>query len=179
MATSDGMRKVIQFLCGLAVFVAFLFSWLWTLTFVNRVAIYRDREKYRPETYLVSRAEYYRDDEDGDSWWLMGTIASREERFVPRLGNTPLPRSAEDLLARYPIGTKIDVLYNPDATETLIQGESLRVLAAAPDFWQREARHRHRLGLRVLVPVPVALAIYLTVRYVNRRHARLHSQPAS
>jgi hypothetical protein len=118
------MRKAVQFLCGFAVFAAIFFSWLWTLSFVNRVNIYRDRDKYKPETFLVTGAEFERG----------------------------------------------------DATEMLVQGESLRVVAATPDFWQYEARLRHRLGLLVLVPVPVTLGIYLVVRYLNRRHARLHSQ---
>jgi lipopolysaccharide export LptBFGC system permease protein LptF len=171
------VRKIIQFLCGFAVLAAIFFSWLWTLSFVNRVNIYRNREAYKPATFLVSGAEYYRGDEGGDSWWLTGTVTSHDERLVPRLRGAPLPRSAGDLTARYPKGTKIEVLYNPDATETLVQGESLRVLSATPDFWQEEARLRYRLALRVLVPVPLTLAVYLAVRYVNRRHARLHSQP--
>jgi len=153
------------------------FSWLWTLSFVNRVNIYRNREAYKPETFIVSGAEHHRGDEGGDSWWLTGTVMSREERLTPRLRGAAVPRSAEDLIARYPRGTRIEVLYNPDATETIIQDESLRVLEATPDFWQQEARLRHRLGLRVLVPVPLTLAIYLSVRYVNRRHARSHFQP--
>ena len=173
----NAVRKIIQSLCGFAVLAAIFFSWLWTLSFVNRVNIYRNREAYKPETFLVSGAEYHRGDEGGDSWWLTGKVASREERFVPRLRDAPSPRSAKDLTARYAKGTKIEVLYNPEATETLVQGESLRVLAATTDFWEEEARLRYRLGLRVLVPVPLALAVYLVVRYVNRRHARLHSQP--
>lgn len=171
------MHKIIQSLCGLAVLAAIFFSWLWTLSFVNRVNIYCNREAYKPETFLVSGAEYHRGDEGGDSWWLTGTVTSREERFVPRLRGAPRPHNAEDLIARYPKGARIEVLYNPDATETLVQGESLRVLAATPDFWQEEARLRYRLGLRVLVPVPLTLAVYLAVRYVNRRRARSHSQP--
>ena len=141
------------------------------MSFVNRFNIYRNREAYKPETFLVSGAEYRRGHKGGDSWWLTGTVASREERFVPRMRGAPSDRSAKDLIARYPKGTTIEVLYNPDATEILVQGESLRVLAATPDFWQQEARLRHRLGLRVLVPVPLALTIYLAVRYVNRRDA--------
>lgn len=171
------MRKAIQSLCGFAVLAAIFFSWLWTLSFVNRVNIYRNREAYKPETFTVSGAEYHRGDEGGDSWWLTGTVRSREERFIPRLRGAPLPRSAGDLIARYPRGTRIEVLYNPDATEMIVQDESLRVLTASPDFWQEEARLRHRLGLRVLVPVPLTLAVYLAVRYVNRRHARSHTQP--
>ena len=156
---------------------ALMFSWLWTLTFVNRVNIYRDREKYRPETYLVTGAEFSHDDETGNSWWLTGTVAGREERFIPRLHGPPWPKSSGDLLALYPKGSKVEVFYNQDATETIMQNETLRVLTATPDFWQREAALRHRLALRVLVPVPVALVIYLIVRYLNRRHAKMKIQP--
>jgi 4-amino-4-deoxy-L-arabinose transferase-like glycosyltransferase len=171
------MRKIIQSLCGFAVLAAIFYSWLWTLSFVNRINIYHNREAYKSETFLFSGAEYSRGDEGGDAWWLTGTVAARDERFVPRLRGGSIPRSAKDLIERYPKDTKIAVLYNPDATETLVQGESLRVLSATPDFWQEEARLRYRLGVRVLLPVPLALAVYLVVRYVNRRHARLHLQP--
>ncbi|HOW66357.1 MAG TPA: hypothetical protein P5186_24870 [Candidatus Paceibacterota bacterium] len=144
---------------------------------MNRINIYRNREAYKPETFLVSGAEYSHGDEGGDSWWLTGTVAAREERFVPRLRGGSLPRSANDLLERYPKDTRIEVLYNPNVTETLVQGEFLRVLSAIPDYWQEEARLRYRLGVRVLVPVPLTLVVYLAVRFVNRRHAKLHPQP--
>ncbi len=170
------MRKSIQFLCGVAVFAAFGFSWLWTLPFVNRVTIHQGREKYRPGTYLVTGAEYHRGDEGDDSWWLTGTIASHEERFIPRVSKGQRPRNQEEVLARFPKGTKIDVFYNPDATEMIVQDETLRVIEATPNFWQEEARRQRSLGQRVLVPVPLALALYLTVRYANRRHARLQRQ---
>lgn len=173
------MRKIIQSLSGLAVFVAVCYSWLWTLSFANRLNIYRDRAAYKPETFTVSGAEYHRGDESGTSWWLTGTIATHAERFVPSLYEISSPRSAEDLLLHYPKGTKIEVLYNPNATTTLFQGESLRVLAATPDFWQEEARLRYQLGLRVLVPLPITLIVYLAVRFVNRRHATLTSLPTA
>src|SRR5437763_1703833 len=34
-------RRVVQFICGLAVIIALFYSWLWTLSFINRVNIYR------------------------------------------------------------------------------------------------------------------------------------------
>jgi hypothetical protein len=73
------------------------------------------------------------------------------------------------LLQGFPSGTKIDVLYNPDASEMISQGESLRVLEARANLWQEEANSTMRLGVRVLLPVPVTIAIYVFVRVANHR----------
>lgn len=173
------MRKIIQFVCGFAVFAAIFFSWIWTLTFVNRVNLYLNRDSYHPDTFVVTGAEYHRGEEGGDVWWLNGTVGQHEERLVPRRHGATMPHDENDLLTLYPKGTKVDVLYNPGATETLIQGESLRVLAASPDFWEKEARLRNRLGLLVLLPAPITLAVYLLVRFWNRRHARSPAQTSA
>jgi len=161
------MHKSIEFTCGLAVFLAFLFSWLWTLTFVNRINLYLHRDAYRPETFLVTGAGYYR-----GYGWLNGMVAGHEERLTPMLRGTPSARGSVDLLALYPKGTKLEVLYRPEATRAVVQHETLRVLPAGPEFWENEARLRHRLGWFVLAPVPLTLGIYLLVRRANRRHAR-------
>lgn len=165
------MRRAIQFVCGLGVCAAFFYSWLWTLSFVNRVNLYLDRDKYRPATFVVTGAEFHRHDDGFNSWWLQGTVSDREERFVPASRGLSRPASADEVLARYPKGSEVSVFYNLEATETIIQGETLRVVEATPDFWEREAEARRRLGLRVLVPVPVALSLYVAVRLANRRRA--------
>jgi 4-amino-4-deoxy-L-arabinose transferase-like glycosyltransferase len=163
------MRRVIQFICGFAVIAAIFYSWLWTLTFVNRVNIYRDREHYQPAVFIVEEATYSHGDEGGDSWWLTGTVNGREERLVPRFERGARPANAVDLLARNPKGSKVDIYYNSNATEMIVQGETLRAIEMTPDFWQKEKALRNRLGARVLVPVPVTLALYLVVRFMNRR----------
>ena len=77
--------EVLQTVAGLAVLAAMMFSWLWTLTFWNRVVILRDRDKYRPETFLVTGVEYASGEgEDAVSFWLVGSVANRQERMVPR-----------------------------------------------------------------------------------------------
>jgi hypothetical protein len=81
------------------------------------------------------------------------------------------------MFARYPVGTKINVLYHPGAMNVISFGETLRVIEDLPDLWEREADLRRSLAPRVLVPVPVTLAIYLAVRYLNRRHTRLANRP--
>lgn len=163
------LRKVIQSLFGIATCLAFGFSWLWTLTFYNRLYINTHKENYQPETFVVSNAEYSHHDEGADSYWLTGTVRSREERLVPHLRGSAIPRTADDLKLNFPKGTKISVLYNPEATETLMQGESLRVIENTPDLWEREAKIRNRLAIFVLVPGPVMLTAYILVRRSNRR----------
>jgi len=83
------------------------------------------------------------------------------------------------LSVRFPPGTNLPVLHNTNATTSLIQGESLRVLHATPDLWEREDRLRRRLAPYVLVPVPATLTLYLLVWYANRRQRRLLAPPTT
>ncbi len=170
-SSNFAVRKAIQTLCGVAIFAALMFSWLWTLTFINRITILRHKDHYKPAIFVVTGAEYHRADEGGDSWWLKGDVNGREERLVPRLKLAP--HNAEGFFSQIPRGTRIEVIYDPDATGTLVQGESLRVIEASSDFWQREERLRNRLAAVVLLPGPLALGLYLTVRYLNGRAARV------
>lgn len=161
--------QILQPCCGFAVFCAVFFSWLFTLSFVNRITIYRTQHQYKPATFVVKAAVYFRGDESGDSYWLEGTVFGQQERFVPDLAGVAFVHRPETLTLRYPPGTNIPVLYNPEATRTIVQNESLRVLDASPDVWEREAKLRRRLGMFVLLPVPTTLAIYMALRYVNRK----------
>lgn len=170
--------RALQWFCGFALCAAVLFSWVLLGSFVSHLLLFRDHEKYRPEIFVVTGAQYHHGEARGlragsstDSWWLQGTIAGQEECLVPSLGDGPRPRSEDDLLARFPVGQQIPVLYNPEATKILVQDTSLRVQEARPDFWRKEARLRLWLGLQVLVPVPVTLGLYLAVRRGNRRCA--------
>jgi hypothetical protein len=169
--------RLLQRLCGVAIFAAFMFSWVWALTFYNRVSLYLHRAEYQPDTFTVTEAVYSPGDEGGDSYWLEGTVRGRKERLVPSLGAASTPESAADLAALYPRGARLEVLYNPNATTALIQNESLRVMEASPDFWEREQRLRNRLGLFVVVPVPATLTLYLLVWYANRRQRRSVATP--
>lgn len=173
------LGRVLQRLCGVAIFAAFMFSWVWALPFYNRVSLYLHRAEYQPASFTVTEAVYSPGDEGGDSYWLEGTVRGRPERLVPTLGAASTPQSAADLAALYPQGTRLEVLYNPNATTSLIQGESLRVLHATPDLWEREDRLRRRLAPYVLVPVPATLTLYLLVWYANRRRRRLLAPPTT
>lgn len=163
--------SVLQFFLGAAAVCAFVVALLLSLSFINRILIYLDRENYKPEVYTVTEAVFARAsgmEGDTDAYWLMGNVANRSERFVPSLGGQPRPRSAADLAKNFPPGAKIKVLFNSEMTDMLVQGESLRV-KDAQDFWKNEASARWKLGKLVCVPFPVTIALYFCVRYLNRR----------
>jgi len=164
------MRRALQTLCALAVFFAFGFSWLWTFTYVNRVQIHKNKDKYKPETFIVTGAEYVTDSDGDPTWWLNGTIKGRPERFIPDFRGRSRPTNVSDLLGLFPKDSRVNVLYNPEASETIIQGETVRVLENRPHLWEQEDALRRKLAPRVLVPGPVALVLYITVRLLNRRH---------
>jgi hypothetical protein len=167
------MRKTIQSVCGIAVFGAVAFSWLFSLSFWNRLTLWHDRDQYKPATFVVTGAVFERGGQeslDEFDYWLDGTVAGAPERLIPERERVPAPRNPGELELRYPKGSKISVFYNPAATTTIVQNETLRVIEATPGFWDREAARRRSLGLLVLGPAPLALSVYLSIRYINRRH---------
>jgi hypothetical protein len=163
---------VAQTVTGFFVLAAIFFSWIFTLSFINRCRIRWDKQNYRPETFVVTGATYNADGEFGPDYHLDGDVAGSAERMVPRLKEAQEPRRTADLAKMFPVGTKVAVYYNPTATTTIVQNESLRVLPSEPDFWKKEDQRMRSLAWRVVLPIPVTLTIYLLVRIVNFRRAR-------
>jgi hypothetical protein len=168
--------RLLQTLCGIGLVGALMFSWLWAFPFYNRITISRNREQYQSRNFLVRDAVYSTDSESGTSSWLVGTVEGKEERLVPARRGAAAPKSKRELMFKYPVGTNIPVLYNAQATEMLVQGESLRAIESTPDFWEKEDARRHRLAWYVLLPVPLALSLFLGVKLARRR--REQAKPA-
>jgi hypothetical protein len=163
--------KVARVVSGFLVFAAIFFSFLFTFSLYNCFRIFKNRDCYYPATFEVVDAVFYPPSQDGDgfgSYWLTGAVENRPERFIPNFPAKFFPKNAEDLLAVYGRGTKVPVLYNPQETTTVIQGETLRVLPFASDFWSNEERRRNKLMGFVFLPVPLTLVVYLIIR---RNHA--------
>lgn len=165
---SISFMKSVRIIAGVAVCFAFVFSWLFAFTLFNRLYIYFNRDQYKVESFEVADAVYLpnRSREGIRSYWLTGTVAGHRERLLPEFPPTFKPTRAEDLLTLFPRGSTIPVLYHPGASETIVQGETLRVFHFTPGFWPREDRLRIKLICWVLLPVPLALALY---RYLNKR----------
>ena len=165
---SFDLQKVVEYLCGFAVFGAFCITCILAITFVNRLNVYFNREKYTPAEFVVTGA---RDlfEEGVTVLLLTGNVGDSKEDFAPPRSGTSKPLFVEQLLAQYPIGTKIRVLYNPEATRTVVQYETLRVLAATSDVWQREERSRYRLVLWILAVLPGTLFVRWLLIWLCRR----------
>ena len=111
-------------------------------------------------------------------WWLTGTINGKEETVHPDYPATV--QNAQELLALYPPGTALPVLFDPDAWDVMIQGESQRVLHFTADFWSREARLRYKLLSLVILPLPIAIGIHRAAGIYQARVIRrrtLQSEP--
>jgi hypothetical protein len=121
---------------------------------------------------VVRDAVYTSDTENGDSYWLEGTVDGADERLVPDRRGAAVPKSKRELLFKYARGTSIPVLYDPQASRTLVQRESVRVIEETVDFWEKEAARRRRLAWIVLLPLPLALSLLLGVTLARRRRER-------
>jgi hypothetical protein len=165
--------KIARTIAGFCLFAAFIGTGAMSMSCINRLRIYYQREQYKPAVFFVDDAEFHPSQSaEGPTYWLNGTIEGRTERFIPEFPPNFSPTSAKDLLAIYPRAKRIDVLYNPAETETIIQGETLRVLQAKPNFWAEEEQLRNRLLLWVCIPVPATLMIYLVLRFLDGRRDR-------
>ena len=167
------MTKV-RIAAGIAVFVAVAVSWMCAVTLYNRLRIYFKRDQYRVEELVVTDVVYRGMRRSSRLPWLTGTIDGLTEQVRPE----PPPgfdrSAAEDLLAAFPRGTRLPVLYDPNAPEMLIQGESLRVRHFTPEFWQKEARLRIFFLCLFLLPVPLTVAFYRYVRVRDYVIPRFH-----
>ena len=163
--------RLARIISGLGIVAAILFSWLFALPLANRFRVYSNRDDYRREVFEVAGAEYDPSEGHGD-YWLTGMVAGKEELMAPRVEPGVKISSSVDITSYYPSGTKIEVLYNPQETRTIMQGETLRVLHFKPGFWEEEKRLRHKLMWLVLLPVPLALAVFVTVRKLEARRAK-------
>lgn len=167
--------RMARFASGLGLLGAVFYSLLFSFTYSNRLRIHFHRDQYQHQVFEVRDAVYHpRNGEVSESYWFNGQVAGRQERFIPDFAEGFDVESREDLLFLYPVGTRIDVLYNPNETETIIQNETLRVLHDFPGFWEKEDLLRGRLFRVVVIPVPVALCFYLVFRLLHQRARSRH-----
>jgi hypothetical protein len=168
------MRKLAHKLSGFLVVVALFLLCPVVVPFIAHVLIYLGRDNYKAQTFVVTGAHYTDRGKNRGNFWLIGTVCGRQEVLPLPWHQARVIHSEDDVLACYPKGSPIAVLYNPTATTQILQGISLRVQQARPTFWQDEAAERWSLGLMTLVPLPLSLAIYLPIRFANRRR---HHRP--
>lgn len=159
------MSKV-RIVAGVAIFVAVVFSWLWFFTLFPRLYIFFQRDHYRVESFEVTGTVSPSSRRGFRAHWLAGTVGGRAEKVRPEVPAGFESKRSDDLLALFPLGSTVPVLYRRGAPEIMIQGEALRVFHFTPDFWSRENRLLVKLLCFVLLPVPLTVAFY---RYARKR----------
>jgi hypothetical protein len=122
---------------GVASIATMLFATLFVGSLSNLVRIARTARGYVPASFIVQRLAWSSggaNSSSGPGCWAVGVIGQRREHLdLNDCRRTPDHTLTAEVLP----GQKVDVLYNPTATEARIQGEHLRVIfpAAAGQPW--------------------------------------------
>jgi hypothetical protein len=118
--------------------IAILASFVWL--FINLVDVASslivlfNRDGYQRVGYLVTGIDYQHRRKAGLYWGFTGNIAGVTERYyAPTLVKDKKPGFLK-LRKLFPLNQEMDVLYNPEVTDTLYQRHSLRVLPYTPDL---------------------------------------------
>ncbi|TSJ79236.1 hypothetical protein [Rariglobus hedericola] len=86
--------------------------------------------KYRPATFIVERAEYYKA-RRGFEYNAYGTVDGSSE-ILPLSDFAPPPNSDTELLTTFPKGRKLEILFDSGAPKGFVlEGTSLRLLPAS------------------------------------------------
>jgi hypothetical protein len=118
---------------------------------------------YRPATFIVEELVYvgYGADDEPLEASAAGTIEGTRENLALHGLLARFPRSEAELRREVPVGTRIPVLYNRDATPDSVGGEYARVVPFDPDVsgtaWRRLGRGFITSYLPALIAVPLLL----------------------
>jgi hypothetical protein len=162
------LRRNLDFLSRVLICLAVLLSLIFGMTLWNRIVIEQHRSGYHFSMFKVTGAHFEGYVDGTVDYWLTGTIGGHQEYFFPNFDGKRRPKSSTDLLEVYPKGTAIEVLYNPDLSESLINGETRRVIAAGSVYWEEESSKLRRSIVLTFCPLFVAIGFFLFVRRVNR-----------
>ena len=160
--------KILRVLVGLTLVLALMFTVAFSGAFYNRVKVQLNRDHFVKTTFVVTG--YSKDSHlESESEWLDGTINGKLERFVPDRPKGGWNKSGVSMAKQFPAGTEVAVLFAPNESSNLIQGESPRVRQFSTDFWQREDRFFKGLMFYMVIPLP---ALYLLYRFIRHQHRK-------
>jgi hypothetical protein len=87
---------------------------------------------------VISDIKHEHNRRTGFYWGFTGNIEGQKERYYAPTLVTEKEPGLLKLRKLFPVGKKMDILYNPKVTETLVQRRTLRVLPYRPDFVSAE-----------------------------------------
>lgn len=101
-----------------------LVGWLFLFSYIGMMIKVVSWDDYAPATFVVTSHEETTMRRGHHVTYLRGSIGEHDESYTP-----PGLVSLQDLRQHYPIGTRTEVLYDPDASRTFLQGQTLRVIS--------------------------------------------------
>lgn len=127
-------------LLPLAVIISFGWMLANAINPISAAIVRFNAQGYRQAVFTVEKLHHEDRRRTCLEWGFSGTINGVRERFyAPELAQDAF-MSYLALGKRFPPGTKLDVLYNPDVTRDLFQGRTIRVLPHKLDFVAAEDR---------------------------------------
>ena len=151
-----GTNKLITFLlCG--------WAFLFIFTTYNSIVILINKNGYQNELFIVTKLCHDFDDNDFD-YFAIGIVNGNRESFSLNRCFSSNPRTYEQLNELMPLGTEIDVLYNPSLSKAHIQGETLRVLKAEPNYFQDRKNDLYNMIVIGYGPIVIWLVLLLILR---------------
>jgi len=124
-----------SFLLGVALFVSFFWGILHLNVFLTVVLIALDVDNYRPARFTVDEVVYSKPRKRPTEYIGIGRIDGVTPESVNLFAFAPEMRTVQELEQHFrqkPV--VLDVMYNPTRTAVRINGDSIRVQAAEPNF---------------------------------------------
>ncbi|MEM1424791.1 MAG: hypothetical protein AAGH64_12425 [Planctomycetota bacterium] len=152
--------------------VSGVWAFAWGFPLANRFIVLANEAGYTRASFTVDRVRYVIDAEYPPTWWAEGRVegdgfVAMGERYdlLSVVREVSGQRELERLV---PEGTSFDVYYNDAMPTSLMQGETLRVLAYTPTRWDDERRLRDRILLTGMGPFVLSVVLLVGVRVLAR-----------
>lgn len=178
------MLRIVKLLWIVVLAFACLWAFANSIVVVNTFVKSRAASGYRAASFVVTSVEYHPSKYVHQAgrrtwiparWWANGTINGTPERYSLPGELRREPQNQKDLERMVPPGRRFRVRYNPELTSTLVQGESLRVLAYAEDPGKATPIYR-RYFLYCVLPVLVLLLPCVLVWFSKGRRWKVRTR---
>jgi len=152
---------MLRIICGVLLGLSAVWTFLLAFPTYNALKAVRNADGYHEAEFVVSRLVYYEEPDGLDQWWAEGVVDGNNERYSlqGQLPNTP--RSIGDLQSMVKAGDRFRVLYNPEMSAVMVQGETLRVMP-----WTATLRADRMRLLRFFVYSSLVPLIALSTAFV-------------
>jgi hypothetical protein len=147
-----------------ATVVALVWAFVTSVDAVGSAIVLAHASGYTKATFVIEKIDYSDDPEVGLVWGFRGTLPqARERMYAPKMLDAKRLGLA-GLRAKFPLGSELEVWYNPDVTDTLFQHRTLRVVPYVSDLAGSERRRIGRWAAFGLAPYVGLALLGITIR---------------